>query len=305
MSTPGSALSQRPAVWACIVCYQPQADALREMVASLQPQVDQVLVIDNAPGDPALLPADLGQAVYIPMTHNAGTAGAMNEAWRLALDAGVAYLVSFDQDSQPGPGLIECLLTAISSDHVPPLAAVGPAWVDARTQRTMRLLRPVRFLRRHVQAPVTGLVEVDHVITSGCLISAQAYRAVGPFNEDLFLDYVDVEWSLRARAAGYTIAIAAGCVMRHAIGERMIALAGRQLAIHKPQRNYLQLRNHLLLWRNPAIARAWLLSDLVQVVSKLTALIVLAPERLQRLGWIFQGLADGLRGKRGPPVSRL
>lgn len=273
------------------------------MIAALAPQVDRVLVIDNAPGDPALPSADLEPVIYIRMSHNAGTAGAMNEAWRLALDAGVSHLVSFDQDSQPGDRLVAGLLAAFSDARVPNLAAVGPAWIDARNQRPMRLLQPVRFLRRHVQAPPDALVEVDHVITSGCMISAQAWQAVGPFNEDLFLDYVDVEWSLRARSAGYTTAIATGCVMSHAIGERMIALAGRQLAVHKPQRNYLQLRNHLLLWRIPQIPRSWLLSDLGQVVLKLTGLIVLAPDRTQRLVGIFHGLADGLRGKRGPPPT--
>jgi rhamnosyltransferase len=146
-------------------------------------------------------------------------------------------------------------------------------------------------------------VDVDHVITSGCIVSAEAYRAVGPFDEALFLDYVDVEWSLRARARGYATAIATGCVMTHAIGEKMIPLAGRQLAVHKPQRSYLQLRNHLLLWRNPSIPRLWLLSDLIQVMGKLLALLTLSPGRVERMRWIFRGLVDGVRGVGGPPSS--
>ncbi|MEZ0309275.1 MAG: glycosyltransferase family 2 protein [Ramlibacter sp.] len=299
MSSPGPAPDLRAETWACVVCHHPDVDTLRRLLAVLEPQVAQVLVIDNSPGQPALGVAQLGSARHVPMSRNTGTAGAMNEAWRIALQEGARYMVSFDQDSHPGPQLVKCLSAAFGSTSA--LAAVGPAWVDARTGKPMRLLRPVRFLRRHAPAPIDGLVEVDHVITSGSLVSAQAYRAVGPFNEDLFLDYVDVEWSLRARAKGYTNTVAAACTMAHSIGERMIALAGRQLAVHRPQRSYLQLRNHLLLWRQAAIPRSWLLSDAIQVAGKLSALLLLAPDRMQRLRWLLRGAMDGLRGRGGPP----
>lgn len=305
MTPPDIAGDRQPKVWACVVCHHPVPASLRRLVASLEPQVDRVIVVDNSPGQPPLGPDELGHALHLPMTHNAGTAGGINEAWRLALAEGATYLICFDQDSQPGPGLVRCLLAALDtpSHSGRPVAAVGPAWTDARTGRPMRLLQPVRFLRRHVSAPSDGLVEVDHLISSGSLISAEAYRAVGLFDEALFLDYVDVEWSLRARARGYTTAVAANCAMTHAIGEKMIALAGRQVAVHTPWRSYLQLRNHLLLWRVGSIPRGWLLSDLIQVAGKFFALMVLAPDRRERLRWLLRGLMDGLRGKGGPPRS--
>ncbi|MES2999422.1 MAG: hypothetical protein V4787_01915 [Pseudomonadota bacterium] len=298
-AAPHIASDRRPDVWACVVCHHPDAASLGRLIAALAPQVARVLVIDNSPGQPPLGRHELGQALHVPMNRNAGTAGALNEAWRLALEAGVRYMISFDQDSQPGAGLAACLLASFAVPATRPLAAVGPAWTDARTGKPMRLLQPVKFRRRHVSAPANSLVDVDHVITSGCMVSAQAYRAVGPFDETLFLDYVDVEWSSRARARGYATAVATGCAMTHAIGEKMIPLAGRQLAVHKPQRSYLQLRNHLLLWRNSAIPRLWLLSDLIQTVGKLLALLTLAPDRVERSRWIFRGLVHGLRGIGG------
>jgi rhamnosyltransferase len=290
-------------VWACIVCYEPELLSLRQLIALLEPQVKQVVVVDNSAGACSRAPADLGPSLYLPMDSNVGTAAAMNAVWRLALAGGAGFLISFDQDSRPGEGLVSCLLAShgAPSPSGRPVAAVGPVWNDARTGRPMRLLRPVRFRRRHIATPAAGLVEVDHLISSGCLISAAAYRAVGPFDEPLFLDYVDIEWSLRARSCGFATAIAAGCAMTHAIGERMVPLAGRQLAVHKPQRTYLQLRNHLLLWRAAGIPRLWLLSDLGQVVGKVLGLLVLAPDRRERLRWIARGMVDGLRGKSGPP----
>jgi rhamnosyltransferase len=294
-----------PAVWACIVCYEPELRSLRKLIALLEPQVKQVVVVDNSAGASSRAPVDLGRSLYLPMASNLGTAAAMNTVWRLALASGAEFVISFDQDSRPGEGLVRCLLAAHAALPRPgrPVAAVGPVWNDARTGRAMRLLQPVRFRRRHVAAPASGLVEVDHLISSGCLISAPVYRAVGPFDERLFLDYVDIEWSLRARSRGYATAVAGGCAMIHTIGERMLPLAGRQLAIHKPQRTYLQLRNHLLLWRAASIPRLWLVSDVVQVAGKVLGLLLLAPDRLERLRWIARGVVDGLLGKDGPPPS--
>jgi rhamnosyltransferase len=299
-----TASPSRPAeqVWACIVCFHADRAALRSLIAALAPQVARLVVVDNGPGEAQLDAPETANCLYVPMDRNAGTAGALNEAWRLALASGAAYLVGFDQDSRPGPAIIRELHAAFhaGNDLGRPLAAVGPAWVDARSGRPMRLLRPVRFWRRHASPAAQGLVEVDHLITSGAMVSAAAFRAVGPFDERLFLDYVDVEWSLRARARGFALASLQGCEMAHAIGDDVRTIARWHLAVHKPQRNYLQARNHLLLWRNAELPRLWLLSDLIQVACKMAALVALAPNRLERLRWITRGFADGLRGRSGP-----
>ncbi|MDB5875006.1 MAG: dTDP-rhamnosyl transferase RfbF [Ramlibacter sp.] len=305
MDTPAGGDTPQPLVWACVVCFHPDPSSLCALLRAIAPQVRRVILIDNSPGEPQLPPEQLHGALHVPMPRNAGTAGGLNEAWRQALAAGATHLVSFDQDSRPTPNLVHCLLAALErpSTKGRPLAAVGPVWTDERSGRTMRVLAPVRFLRRHVEVPDAGLIEVNHVITSGCLVSAAAYRAVGEFDEDLFLDYVDIEWSLRARAGGYALAVAANCRMSHAIGERMLQIAGRQVAVHSPLRSYLQLRNHLLLWRVDSIPRLWLLSDSIQVAAKLLVLLLLAPARTGRMRCIFRGLVDGLRGRGGPPPA--
>ena len=180
-------------------------------------------------------------------------------------------MVSFDQDSVPPPDLVSRLARTLHElrDRGERVAAVGPAKADPRTGLAGRLLRPIRFLRRHVPGTSPGPVEVDHVITSGCLIPSDMFREVGPYDEALFLEYVDMEWCQRARSLGL--------------------------------RTYLLLRNHLLLWRKKEIRRFWLASDFLQVLKKLAATLVLAPRRGERLRWMARGLADGLRGRGGPP----
>lgn len=292
-------------VWACIVCYRVQTAALKPLVDALRDQVGKILLLDNSSeveGHLAALADE--QVIYLPMSFNRGTAGAMNQAWQLALAEGAAAMISFDQDSLPDIGLVAQLRSSLSGLQQAGLrpAAVGPGKIDPRNSKTFRLLHPVRPGFRHASADSAPTIEVDHLITSGCLICAETYQTVGPFREELFLDYVDIEWSLRARALGYSLYTDPRTTMAHTIGDQVIQIGGRSLPVHKPLRCYLLVRNHLLLWRLPATRLYWLLRDLRQVLVKVTLLLALRPQRLERLRWILRGVGHGLRGRGGPPA---
>ena len=301
-------------VWACIVCFKVPAADLAPLVTALAGQVSRILLLDNS----SALPSDIAslastqvnaQVIYVPMTSNQGTAGAMNAAWQLALAAGAAAMISFDQDSLPSHGMVGLLrasLRALQASGLRP-AAIGPGKVDPRNNRTFRLPQSDSSAKssRPVMPPgLEQVVEVDHLITSGCLISSEMYQSVGPFSSDLFLDYVDIEWSLRARHLGYQLYTDPKATMAHTIGDQVIELWGRSLPVHKPARCYLLVRNHLLLWRLPSVPMAWLLRDLRQVLLKTTLLLALRPQRLQRLVWMLKGLRHGLQ-KRGGGVPEL
>jgi rhamnosyltransferase len=183
----------------------------------------------------------------------------------------------------------------------PSIGAIGPSRVDPRSGKTMRVRKPVAYLRVHRRSDASQAVQVDHLITSGCLITTDVFQRVGPFREDLFLDYVDIEWSLRARALGYPLYLDTGTAMDHTIGDSIISIAGRTLPVHQALRSYLLLRNHLLLWHSSSAGICWLLGDLRQVILKSLALLVLRPKRLERLRWMAKGIWHGIRGKGGAP----
>lgn len=290
-------------VWACIICFHVKAAALKPLVDALRDQVGKILLLDNSPeceGDIATLAN--AQVIYLPMSFNRGTAGAMNQAWQLALAEGATAMLSFDQDSLPTVDMVAQLTSSLNGLQQRGLrpAAVGPGKIDPRNSKPFRLLQPVLPGFRHRPSDSAPTVEVDHLITSGCLISAEMYKAIGPFREDLFLDYVDIEWSLRARSLGYSLYTDPRTTMSHTIGDQVIQIAGRSLPVHKPLRSYLLVRNHLLLWPLPTTRVYWLLRDLRQVLLKVTLLLALRPQRLERLRWIIKGVWHGLRKRGGP-----
>jgi rhamnosyltransferase len=293
-------------VWACIVCWRAPAAQVQAMVEVLRPQVAQLVLVDNG-RDPHIEALADRSVRYVPMPANLGTGAAMNRAWELALAAGAGALIAFDQDSVPLPDLVARLsstLQALQRRGDVRVAGVGPAKADPRTGLAGRLLLPVRFRRRHLPGTAPGPVEVDHLITSGCLIPAGSYREAGPYDEDLFLDYVDIDWCRRARTRGLRCFVDTSAVLSHRIGDSVFEFGERVLSIHQPMRNYLLVRNHLLLWRKKEIPRLWLASDLLQVLKKMGATLLLAAPRLKRLRWIRRGVRDGLAGRGGPPPAR-
>ena len=283
---PPSGLTEpRPRTWACVICYRATRSDIDALVSVAAAETEAVLVIDNSPDPGGDLASIAGRSVtYVPMSANHGTAGAMNEAWRRVRTAGVDHLISFDQDSQPPAGMVTALVSSLVrlQRERRRIGAIGPVKVDPRTGRPLRLLRPVRWRKRYA-APEPGDVPVDHLITSGCLIPRQVFDDVGDANEQLFLDYVDIEWCLRARRRGYELICDARVAMPHVIGDQVVRVGRWSVPLHTPSRNGLLVRNHLLLWRVPAMPVSWLLGDLRQVVLKLIIHLTVAPPRW-RLG---------------------
>lgn len=290
-----------PRVWAAVICYRGNSSRIRRLCEALKPQVNQVLLLDNGEG-PDKQELTVDSVRTIPMQSNLGTGGAMNVAWQLALYEGIDYMVCFDQDSQVDSNLIETLLNrwrALQAQGIR-VGAIGPTWRDPRTGRSIEALRPTRWRRQRVPTHTRGAVEVDHLITSGCLIGAKTMREVGPFNAEFFLDYVDIEWSLRSRHCGYCCFITGEAQMRHEIGDQVISIMGKSLWVHQPNRHYFLVRNHLLLWRMAHVTLPWKIRDAIQVLIKISLLVLLQPPRRMRLAWAFRGFLDGLRGRSGP-----
>ena len=93
-------------------------------------------------------------------------------------------------------------------------------------------------------------MEVDFVISSGYLISLDAIDTLGLMNEELFIDYVDVECALRAKQKGLRC-IVLWC-LRSADAplsrEPPAVLMGRQFTFHSPLRHHYLFRN--AIWLN-------------------------------------------------------
>lgn len=290
-----------------VVTYHPRECELNALLGALRPQLARVCVVDNGSArDPVqtIHPEFFADSwcELIRLPSNQGVAAAQNAGIEYARAAGAAFVVLFDQDSEPAPDMVAGLLAVARSQTAAgvAVAGVGPRYVDARQNNPPPFIR-IRGLSvtRQPCLPSQPVVEVDYLIASGCLIPMATLDTVGPMREDLFIDYVDIEWGLRARAAGFQSFGVCNATMRHAIGEAPLDLLGRKLPLHTPLRHYYHFRNAVRLYCEAGLPLNWKLADGWRLLLKYGVYSWFARPRHEHWWMMTLGIAHGIMGRMG------
>ncbi len=296
-----------PRILAVIVTYQPDAKLLARLVDALGDQVSGGIVVNN--GSVLPLADDYFQRSNFTVKHlqsNTGVATALNEGFRWAQAQDAEFVITFDQDSEPSADMVAQLVLAhqnlVASGQK--VGAVGPQQVDRRTGRRAPFLAPISNHRRRVTPDAGQTVEVDHLITSGCLVPLHVWREVGPFLDELFIDYVDVEWSLRMRHLGWHLFGVGGATLTHSIGDKVAQWWAWQFPWHSPLRHYFIFRNGTYLQKLPHVSVGWKLFDSLQLAKKLAIYTLVGRPRSAHLRAMLRGMRDGWRGRLGASSSR-
>lgn len=306
MSNPCSA---RASVVAVVVTYHPDMALLPQVLASVQDQVDAVVVVDNGTTGSALA-AWMGRwqaagRCWIANPDNRGIASAINQGIAVAAAQGGSHVLIMDQDSTLQPGMVASLLAAshAESGNQPPLAAVGPVFVDRRTGLPAPFVRIGWMFNRKLHVQAGQRRQCDFLISSGSLISMAALQVIGGMDEALFIDNVDLEWSFRASAAGYRLMGVGDARMEHAIGDQVfrVPVHSGQLAfsLHGPRRLYYMTRNRLTLYARPSTPWPWITQDLPRVVLKFIGMSLMVAPRWRNCRAMVLGMVDALRGRLG------
>ena len=91
-------------------------------------------------------------------------------------------------------------------------------------------------------------------MTSASLTRIAAWKKVGGFREEFFIDFVDNDFCQKLRLSGYVILRTNACMMTHSLGEiRTIHIPGRgtkNVSTHKPWRFYYMIRNNIVFIRD-------------------------------------------------------
>lgn len=297
-----------PRICAIVITYKPDIDRLATVLCALTAQVEKVLVVDNGSRDEidrirAL--ATMKVVELLPLDKNVGIGGALNVGIRAAMNQHFDFCLLMDQDSIITPSMVNTLadeyLSLVEDNHR--VAAIGPRFLDSASGA---MSSHVRFAHWHVGRVKCSLgcpaVDVDYLITSGSLIPVSVLQEVGLMDEGLFIDHVDTEWILRARAKGYRAFGDCTAVMEHSLGEyrrRAWFLRWREIPIHRPFRYYYIFRNSLLLYRRDYMPWAWRRVDVVRLMQILTFMLAFHPNRLRAIRMMWRGLRDGLKGITG------
>lgn len=296
-----------PKIIAVVVTYHPVWDDLRALLKLTLPQVDQIIIVDNGTdaktiGEISEFAKDHSIELHC-LGKNYGIAFAQNKGMAFAKSQGADYVVLFDQDSIPSPNLIRKLLEASISQKAAgaKVAAVGPFYEDPRRlvpSRPFVTLQGLRLILQNNEGP-DKIVPVSYLIASASLISMDAFDAVGPMQEELFIDYVDIDWGLRARQLGFQSFGVRDALLEHNLGEKIQFIFGRSFCFHSPLRHYYQFRNGLWLHRQNYLSSAEKIGGYGRLIKRFIACALFFKPYRENLSMMLKGMTHGFTGRLG------
>jgi rhamnosyltransferase len=253
--------------------------------------VPHILVVDN--GSSGALTSRLsayGSSVeLLELGENMGIAYAQNRGIDWAMQKRIKDLIFFDQDSIPASNMIEILRNQLHTMQAAGkrIACIGPRFIDSRSVATA------------YPKAASGILPVDTLISSGSITSVEVIRAVGKMTDELFIDYVDLDWCLRARSLGYLSYQSQEAVMHHSLGDDLIAFFGRYWSSRSPLRHYYMCRNAIWMYKHSPASFKWKFIDFLKLFRKIGFYSIFSKPRSDHMKMMGLGLWHGLLGKMG------
>lgn len=286
--------------YAVIVTYHPDIDNLINLIHQLLEQKIEVVIVNNT-GVESFDAPDSVHVINLPK--NEGIASAQNHGIRYALSQHAEFICFFDQDSTIDPHYRQHIFEdwhAASRMTDKPLATIGPLLQHRHYYFYYKAIKYNKLgVRKRVDVSnIQQPEKVGAIISSGSIVSAKAIKDVGFMLSELFIDYVDTEWCLRARKKGYAIFISHQTLMQHTIGDKVIHFFNFPVAVHKANRRYFIVRNAFWIFRLPHIPKLLALREIaITQIQQLVLVITQQDKRSYLQAW-WHGIKDGIQGNQ-------
>ena len=275
-----------------IVLYNPDIWRLKENVKAILPQVDILIIVDNGSVNFPEVKTEFSNKEYqgykieiLANSENLGIAKALNQICELAKGFGATWVLTLDQDSVCFPNLIEEYRRYIDIDGVSSMTCLMKNRSKSFEFEKENFEEEYRF--------------VDGAITSGNYISLAAWESVGRFDENLFIDKVDTDFSFRLALKNNKQIKINYMGLLHDIGDNAAdhCLFGKRFVVfnHSPFRNYHLIRNQIYFARKYEKIKGKKWSRRIKRTSWTRIIVYLLYEdrKLQRIKAWCRGLWDG------------
>jgi rhamnosyltransferase len=296
-------------IGAVIVLYYPDHIELSLLATRIRSQVAKVIFIDNTPElerarENELLINSIDQDLYyLSLADNMGVGHAQNVGIEYALASGCDHIFLLDQDSDITHTIVSELLDAedslIAAGENP--GVIGPLFLEKKTGEFTRAIRHSSFSVKKIKiSPYEVLPqEADYLISSGSLIRKAVIDQVGLLRADLFIDWVDLEWGLRASRLGFTNFIIPSVRMSHSIGDGIFSFMDKKICLHNDLRNFYIVRNAAYLFLDPNIDLGWRLNIFMKFPIWIVFYTLTSKSKMKAFLRLSLGIFYGFQGRLG------
>lgn len=273
----------------------------------------EIIVVDNASTDESVqklrdyLKNYTHHSLLITNYLNLGFAGGNNIGIKHALKEGTDYVLLLNNDTVVDKNFLKELVRVGESDKK--IGILGPAiyffdepdkiwflggrfswlktrWLKGRGHLGYDIEIPDSFRQKPQK--------VDFITGCACLVKQEVIKKIGCLAEEYFLYYEDVDWSLRARKAGYQCMVAPKSKIWH-----KISASARKIG--SPRILRYHFRNVLLLVKKNAPPLLHLVNHFWAgwIFSKQLFKLAFFPSQKKTAIEIIRGLIDYYQGKFG------
>jgi GT2 family glycosyltransferase/glycosyltransferase involved in cell wall biosynthesis len=279
--------------------------AVKSLRAARRP-LDDIIVVDNDRSDALrdALQSTSPSIRYVATTSNLGFSGGMNAGIREALMRGADRVLLVNSDVIVPPDCCDQLERCLDAT---PGAAIAAPVIRSRSEPDVVASRGISYSEstgrmRQLTIPRSGAAngaEGDCIVdaVSGCvmLVDRAVFDRIGLFDTDYFFSFEDLDFCLKARAAGFATVLAERAVAYHE--------GSRSIGSKSPRRLYFAARGHLLLARrlNPAAGplSAWPRAVSIVALNLAHAIISSGGTPAARVSAVVRGTRDYVTGRFG------
>jgi len=268
-----------------IVLYNPSIERLKMNIESIYLQVDKVVLINNGSSN--------RNAIYdiislfsnieiIDNDSNKGIAKALNQIAEYAITNGAEWVLTLDQDSICDKDLIS---NYEQHTLLPDVASITCRINDRNINLEKNIMNSSEF--------------VDSCITSANYIRLSVWNELGGFDERLFIDKVDTDYSFRLIHQGYKILKISKIGILHEIGinSKEHSFLGKHFFVynHPAFRCYYMIRNQIYFARKHCKLLGSAKSLRIQRTAWTRIFVILAFEsdKIAKMKAWYKGLGDG------------
>lgn len=280
-----------------IVTYNPDISLLELVIKSISCQVRNVIIVDNSP----VLSNDLqrqskNNVKIISLLDNKGIAYAQNIGIKECINLNADFILLSDQDTIYPDLFVSNMFKGVDVDF----AAISPLFNDIhQTKSTQGFIEKSLFGFKKFY-PNEGLHNVFQTIASGCILNVKHLEKIGLMDENLFIDWVDIEWCWRASNKGYKLIGNANVIISHQLGDGSVNLGFREVNLRSPFRHYFITRNafYLSLYCKDLgfIHKAILF---IKSFRYLLGFPILSKPHFVHLRYTLRGFYHGIKGELG------
>lgn len=272
------------AVLAGIVTYNPDLKRLKENLRSIEGQVDDSIIVDNASSNVSEIEelANRFNAQIIKFPENKGIAVALTEIMNFADMNGFGWVVTLDQDSVSPSNMVERYIKYADMEDV---AMISPVIVDRNSKKVIHGEQDYEY--------------IDRCITSGAMTRTADWKSLkmtprGGYNETLFIDYVDFDLCAQFKVIEKKIIRVNSVLFSHEIGKAEDHSSfGRLIPVgnHSAQRKYYITRNQLYYIKK--YRRYIDVKREYKYLAELFAWVILfESDKMQKLKMMIKGIRD-------------